>query len=159
MSDGQFDILIAARSEIEASPPGADHFCIFMDSENSNALTLATGDPAVFTVLFHAPEELTISLTGDTDNLDETGLDTATHVLLDSDGAYNLTGMAAPTGAHGKQKKFINISSYVITLKNLFVSDPEKQFLLLGGAGDIPLQPGDSLDVYYDDTPEKWRSA
>ena len=160
MADGQFDIRKAARSDIEVSPPGPDHFCIFMDTENGDALTMATGDPAVFAVLFNAPEELTITLTGNVDDLSETGLDTATHVLINSDGPYNITGIAAPTSAGGKQKKLINVSSFAITLKDQDVgSSGVNRFLLYGGAGDVVLQPGDAQDIYYDDTDAKWRSA
>jgi hypothetical protein len=161
MADGQFDVVKVARSAIEDSPPGPDHFCIFKDTENEGALTEATGDPAVFTVLFNAPVERTMmQLTADEDDWNPTDMDIATVVRMSSDAPRNLTGIVfAGVPVHAKRKTLINVGSFAITLKNLVSSDPANQFLLLGGTGDIILSPGDAQDIYYDDTNGKWRSV
>jgi hypothetical protein len=162
MADGQFDILKTARTAIEADPPGANHFCIFMDTENADALTMATGDPAVFSVLFSAPMEITpAQLTADTDNWDPDDILVATVVRISADAAWNLTGInSADLPAQGKHKKLINVGSFPITLKDQDTGSlSANRFLLLGGTGDITLQPGDAQDIYYDDTEGKWRSA
>lgn len=162
MADGQFDIRIAARSEIALTPPGADHFCIFKDSENGGALTEATGDPAVFSVLFNGEVEITApQLTADVDDWDPSGMADATVVRMSSDAARLITGIEAGSlPASGKKKKLFNVGSFPITLKDQDVgSSGVNRFLLHGGAGDITLQPGDAQDIYYDDTDAKWRSA
>jgi hypothetical protein len=160
MADGQLDVRKLALSQAEA--PGADHFAIIMDTENGDALTLITGDPIVATVLFNAPVEITAAqLTADTDDWNPADVAVATVIRMSADAPRNLTGIvSSAVVASGKAKKLINVGLFPITLQDQDAgSAAANQFLLLGGTGDITLQPGDALDIYYDDTDGKWRSA
>lgn len=162
MADGQFDVRNVGRSEIAATPPGADHWCIFADSENGNALTKAEGDPAIFTVLYEAPLEVTApQLTADTDDWNFTDVEVANVMRIYSDAPRLLTGIdSSGLSPNAKRRLLINVGSYPITLKDQDAgSAAANQFLLMGGAGDIILGPGDAQEIYYDDTDGKWRSV
>ena len=160
MANGQVDIVKLPLSQAEA--PGAGHFALIMDSENGDALTLITGSPLQAYVLFNAPVEITADpLTADANNWNPDDILVATVVRMSSDAAWNLTGINAtalpPTG---KKKTLFNVGAFPITLKDQDAgSAAANQFFLQGGLGDITLQPGDALDIYYDDTDGKWRSA
>jgi len=160
MSNGQLDIVKLPLSQAEA--PGPNHWAIIMDSENADALTLITGDPIQAFVLFGAPMEITTpEITADQDNWDPDDILVATVVRMYSDAAWDITGInSTDLPASGKRKTLINVGSFNITLKDQDVGSlTANRFLLLGGAGDIVLQPGDAQDIYYDDTDAKWRSA
>jgi hypothetical protein len=160
MANGQVDIVKLPLSQAEA--PGANHYALIMDSENGDALTLITGDPIQAYVLFNAPVEITADqITADTDDWDPEDILVATVVRISADAAWSLTGInSLNLPATGKQKKLINWGSFPITLKDQDAgSNAANQFLLMGGAGDIVLGPGDVQDIYYDDTDGKWRSV
>jgi hypothetical protein len=162
MADGQFDIVKIGLSEAEA--PGADHWALIMDTENSDALTVIYGDPIQSYVLGAVGAALTeltpAQLSADTDDWNPTGMGTANMVLMSSDAARNLTGIVwAGTAPGAKRKTLINVGAFPITLKDQFGSAGANQFLLNGGTGDIVLQPGDAQDIYYDETDGKWRSV
>lgn len=162
MADGQFDIRNVGRSEIAASPPGPNHWCIFADAENGNALTKAEGDPAVFTVLYEAPLEITApQIVANTDDWAPDDIEVANVIRMYSDAPRLLTGIDSTNlSPNAKRKLLINVGSYPITLKDQGAgSSGVNRFLLLGGSSDITLNPGDAQEVYYDDTDEKWRSV
>ena len=160
MSDGQLDIKKLALSQAEA--PGPNHWAIISDTENGDALTWITGSPIVAIPLFYAPNEITAAqITAHQNNWDPSGMNVATVVRMSSDAAWNVTGIESSlVPPNAKRKTLINVGSFPIILKNQDVASlTANRFLLLGGAGDITLQPGDAQDIYYDDTDGKWRSV
>lgn len=160
MADGQLDVVKIALSQADA--PGVGHFAIIMDTENSDAVTIITGDPIQSYVLGQGTlVELTGPILGaDTDDWNPAGMVDSNLIRIAASAAYNLTGIvAAGVSVFAKRKTLVNVGSFNITLKDQFGSAAANRFLLNGGTGDIVLQPGDAQDVYYDDTNAKWRSV
>lgn len=109
-----------------------------------------------------APKEITPTwLTANTNDWNPTDIGTATIIRMSSDSAWDLTGIeASGISPTAKRKTLVNVGFWIITLKDEDAgSTATNQFLLLGGAGDILLQPGDALDVYYDSVISMWRSV
>ncbi len=159
---GQFDNLKMARSEIQA--PGVGHFTFFLDTENLDAPTIATGPVGAieFMVLPYSQTPITAPvLSANADNWEFEGLADAHIVrIAASVPGVKITGIKSsvipPTAV---RKLFVNVGAQMIKLSDQDGdSDAENQFLLLGGAGDIDLQPDDALEVWLDPTDEKWRS-
>ena len=101
--------------------------------------------------------EISPSLTGDVNNYSPTGWDTATIVLIDTDGySYNITGAVAPTGSGSARKAVFNIDAAqnITLINNSGSSSAGNKFALLG---DITILPGGSLELIYDSTNSVWR--
>jgi len=161
MSDGQFDIPNMALDDVEA--PGADHWCLIRDSDNSYALTVVYGDPKQsYVIPTDTPIEITPpALSADTDDWGPTGIEGATFVMMEATVPIELTGIVSlGVAPNAKKKVLINIGTQPITLKNQHAgSAAANRFLLMGGSGDIVLQGGDTQDIYYDSTAAAWRSV
>lgn len=78
---------------------------------------------------------------------------------LSASAAYNLTGIAPPTGGShldGRVVWIYNVGSFNITFKHSQTSTAANQFLNEGG-GDIVLGPNRIVQATYDSTTAKWR--
>lgn len=93
------------------------------------------------------------ALSGNTDDYNPAGLDTASTLRISASAAYNLTGIQG--GADGRILYVYNIGEYTITLKNNTTSTSAYRFLI---TGDVSLRPGDGITLQYDATASKWRS-
>jgi hypothetical protein len=160
---GQFDNLKMARSEIEA--PGANHFVFFLDTENSEAPTLATGPEGsvVFTVLPYSQTTITAPvLAANADDWDFEGLADAQIVrIAASVPGVKITGLeSSEVPSTAVRKLLVNVGDEIIELSDQDSdSAAANQFLLLGGTGSIYIQPGDSQEVWLDIADDKWRSV
>ena len=97
--------------------------------------------------------EITDSLTGSVNNYSPTGWDTATVVLLDADGDYNITGFDA--AATVIRKTIFNVdSTNSITIPDRSASSSAANRVASGG---IVLGPDDSIEIVYDSTNSLWR--
>ena len=105
---------------------------------------------------FAYPASTPTALAVSTDNLVLTG---SAFQRLSASAAYNLTGIAPPTGgAHvdGRVIWLHNVGSFNITLKHNQTSTAANQFLNENG-GDMVLGPGRILQCTYDSTSLRWR--
>ena len=101
--------------------------------------------------------EIADQLTADVNNYAPTGWDTATVVLLTTDGSpYNITGAVAPTSSDRRRRSMFNIDATqnVVLINNSGSSSVGNRFALLG---DITILPGGSLELVYDFTNSVWR--
>lgn len=162
MSNGRFDILKVGLTEVLADPPGPNHWCMIMDTENSDALTLVTGNPGIAMVLYSAGLEVTApQLTANVNDWSFTDVGLATIIRISADAPRIVTGVeASGIVAWSKKKTWINVGNHPITFKDQDAgSAAANRFLLQGGGTDITLFPGDALGTYYDITDYKHRSV
>ena len=101
------------------------------------------------------PSTTPTALTGNVNNW--TGLGQNGAARIDSDGAYNITGMTAPSSNRGKFAVLINISSFALTLVHESGSSSANNQFSFAGAANKTLPAGGIIFLYYDDTSNKWR--
>lgn len=95
------------------------------------------------------------AILANTNDYAPTGIATANVLRLDSDGAYDLTGLTGETT--GKAMLLINISAFTITLKHDVTSTAAYRFLLPGNA-DYALLANEAVWLFYDATSARWRT-
>ncbi len=117
--------------------------------DRANATAPKDGSELVEMVTF---DHLEYSMTANTDNADMDGYSV---VRLDSDGAYDLTGIVA---GEGRRLVLINVSSSIITLKDNVTSTAANRFRFSSGGGaDVSLAAESSVELWYDSVTERWR--
>lgn len=95
-------------------------------------------------------------LTGDQNDYNPTGLATASTIRLTGDNSFRtITGLAG--GSDGRVIMLHNIGTSAILLANQNAGSTAANRFELGG-GDIPLFPGDLLNIQYDATSSRWRT-
>lgn len=100
---------------------------------------------------YHTGEQ-SVSLTANTDNQT---VNTTTRILrVDSNGAYNLTGLTG--GAAGRRLTFLNVSAFTITLTHDATSTAANRFFCPNNASVLVRQNG-SVEIVYDATSSRWR--
>lgn len=159
---GQFDNLKMARSEI--TPPGDNHFTFFLDTENAEAPTVATGTLATleFMVLPYAQTQITapvLSANADDWTFEEFPDAHVVRIAASVPGV-KITGLkSSDVPPTARRKLFLNVGDETIRFSDQDGDSLEaNQFLLFNGAGDIDVAPGDALEVLVDVTDEKWRN-
>ncbi len=106
---------------------------------------------------FAYPASTPTAISANTDNLVLTG---SAFQRLSSSAAYNLTGIAPPSGgAHvdGRVIWLHNVGSFNITLKHSATSTAANQFIT-ETSGDLVLGPNRIVQCTYDGTSAKWRA-
>jgi len=88
------------------------------------------------------------AMTANTDDADFGGYSI---VRIDSDGAYDLTGIEA---GPGRRLLLINVSAFAITLKHETTSLAVNQLSIVA---DHSMAAGRSTELWYDSVTEKWR--
>lgn len=101
------------------------------------------------------PSVTATSLTGNVNNW--TGLGQNGTVRVDSDGAYNITGMTAPSSTRGKIAVIMNISSFTLTLTHEDGSSSANNQFSFAGGSNKSIPAGGILFLAYDDTSNKWK--
>jgi hypothetical protein len=105
---------------------------------------------------------MTVTWTGDisptqiaanTDNYNPTGLSTAAVLRLNTDASRNLTGIAG--GTDGRILLLLNIGSFPLVLIDDATSTAANRFQL---SGDITLNAGEGIALWYDSTSSRWRT-
>ncbi len=76
---------------------------------------------------------------------------------LDSDAAYNITGIVA--GDDGDTLRLTNIGSFTLTLTNQDGASASANQFLFSTGGNIALAADASIDLIYDNTTGAWRDA
>lgn len=94
-------------------------------------------------------------ITGNQDDYNPTGLDTASVLRLDSDGDYNITGLTAQDD--GTLLYVFNVGSNILTLTNEDASSTAANRFAL--ADDLVLNPNEGAILWYDTTSDRWRAA
>jgi hypothetical protein len=95
-------------------------------------------------------------ITGSEDDYNPTGLQTAGLLRLNSDAAYDITGIAAPTiHTPGRELKITNVGGFNLTLKNADAGSAAANRFALDA--DIILAPEDACVLVYDSVSSRWR--
>lgn len=95
-------------------------------------------------------------ITANQNNYAPTGCSTSSTIRLDSDAAYNITGISCSQST-GMFLLLQNIGAYNLTLKNEDSnSTAANQFLF---SSDQVIHPKETFIVVYDDTSDRWRPA
>lgn len=97
-------------------------------------------------------------ITADTDNWNPSGLSTATIIRIDVDnGLRYISSITAP--ASGIQRlQLCNVSANTVILKDASAELGTAANRMFFSGQDVPLCPGDSLDLVYDTTSSRWRA-
>jgi hypothetical protein len=97
-------------------------------------------------------------LAADTDNWNPTGLSTATVIRVDTDATIRyLSSITAPAGG-AQRLRLMNISANTLMLKDQAAELGTAANRMILGGQDLPLFPGDALDLIYDSTSSRWRA-
>lgn len=78
------------------------------------------------------------------------------NVRIDSDAAWDLTGIVAMVG-DGMMLRLTNVGSFNITIKHESASSSAVNRFLNNGSVDLVLAPTDSVLYIYDSTNQRWR--
>jgi len=117
---------------------------------NGATVALGAGGGATETVI--SPTQLA----ADTDNWNPTGLSTATVIRADTDASLRyLSSITAPAGT--QRLRLENISANTLILKDQSAALGTAANRINCGGYDLPLFPGDALDIRYDATSARWR--
>jgi hypothetical protein len=145
---------IAALTE-KVAPVSADHILIEDSADSNNKKRVQVGN--LPSGGGSSESAITDTLTNDVNDYAPTGWDSATVVLLSTDGApYDITGAVAPTGSGSIRKSVFNVhaTQNIVLIDDSGSSSAGNRFALLG---DITILPGGSLELVYDTTNSVWR--
>lgn len=167
------EVAIQAGWGVEHKGDGT-HGAIVADSIEVPTITGPTEitDRLTFSHLIVAPDAIisAAQITADKNNYDPVGTSDAASTLseayvvrLESDAARTITGIAAPalnpTGGNRRAAflRLLNRGSYVISLPNLSGSSSSANQIRTPNTGTVGIQPGGSVDVWYDPSSINWR--
>lgn len=118
-----------------------------------DALSLTANSISSEGSLFETADITPAQITSNQNDYNPTGLATAAYVRINSNAARDITGLAG--GSDGRKITLVNTGSNAITLKDESGSSTAANRFKLGS--DEVLGAGKSIDLWYDDTDDRWR--
>jgi hypothetical protein len=149
---------------IAVSGAGTMDLRYFPVSGHTTHIELATLFTTVAATLYK-PQPFTVSpaqITATANNYSPVGLEHANIMRVNSDAAYDVTGLDAAnagTGWFNPYKLIVNSGSFALTLKHQNAgSTAANRFINTGGTDLVLAASGGSAIVYYDPTDTRWRA-
>lgn len=106
-------------------------------------------------VYYHCLGSPSVSLTG---NVNDWALPAGEVYLIGSNGAYNITGIAAPAQAQVVVIKLVNVSGQTLTIKHNSVSSSAGNRILNHSTSDLSFPSGAIVELIYDTSSPAWRT-
>lgn len=147
----------AAATEYAIYVDGSSNLAISSDEVGSSNYGIVLNPGAVSEVNISGGLALNVaSPTALTGNINNWSIANSTAIArISSDGAYDITGIAATNRANGSILILTNIGSFALTLKNENASSTAANRLAIGA--DIGISPARTQILWYDTTSSRWR--